>query len=108
MQAHARRCLRLQRKEAGGAEGSDRHDDRAPAERAGEQVEGVEDRPLVLPLGTTGLVLELPAHQVLRDWTLPHFYFHVVTAYDILRHHGVPLGKPDYMNHVSHAIRKSE
>lgn len=70
--------------------------------------EGVEDRPIVAPLGTTGLILELPTHQFLRDWTLPHFYFHVVTAYDILRHHGVLLGKPDYMSHISHAIRKSE
>ena len=59
--------------------------------------EGVEDRPTVTPLGTTGLILELPTHQLLRDWTLPHFYFHVVTAYDILRANGVELGKRDYM-----------
>ena len=70
--------------------------------------EGVEDRPIVAPLGTTGMILELPTQQFLRDWTLPHFYFHVVTAYDILRHHGVALSKADYVNHVRHAIRKSE
>jgi hypothetical protein len=70
--------------------------------------EGVEDRLLVVPLGATGMILELPTHQLLRDWMLPHFYFHVVTAYDILRHHGVALGKADYISHVSHAIRKSE
>jgi hypothetical protein len=29
--------------------------------------------------------------------TLPNFYFHVVTAYDILRHSGVDLGKSDYL-----------
>lgn len=69
---------------------------------------GAEERPLVAPLGTTGLILELPTHRFLRDWTLPHFYFHIVTAYDILRHHGVALSKADYVNHVSHAIRQGQ
>jgi hypothetical protein len=27
---------------------------------------------------------------------VPNFYFHVTTAYDILRHNGVPLGKADF------------
>ncbi|HWA30624.1 MAG TPA: DUF1993 domain-containing protein [Rhizomicrobium sp.] len=36
----------------------------------------------------------------LRDWSLGHFYFHMVTAYDILRNQGVELGKRDYMAHV--------
>jgi hypothetical protein len=31
------------------------------------------------------------------DFALPNFYFHVTTAYDILRHKGVPLGKRDYL-----------
>jgi len=26
--------------------------------------------------------------EFLRDWAPPHFYFHIVTAYDILRHEG--------------------
>ena len=30
-------------------------------------------------------------------YCIPNFYFHVVTAYDILRHKGVPLGKTDYL-----------
>jgi Domain of unknown function (DUF1993) len=29
-------------------------------------------------------------------WTLPHFYFHLITAYDILRHNGVVIDKQDY------------
>jgi len=33
----------------------------------------------------------------LRDWTLPNFYFHAVTAYNILRHNGVELGKRDFL-----------
>jgi hypothetical protein len=33
----------------------------------------------------------------LLSFTLPNFYFHAATAYDILRHKGVPLGKRDYI-----------
>lgn len=33
----------------------------------------------------------------LLGFGLPNFYFHVVTAYDILRHLGVPIGKMDYL-----------
>lgn len=33
----------------------------------------------------------------LTQYALPNFYFHVTTAYDILRHNGVPLGKADYI-----------
>lgn len=32
-----------------------------------------------------------------QGFALPNFYFHVTTAYAILRHKGVPLGKPDYI-----------
>jgi hypothetical protein len=33
----------------------------------------------------------------IRQWILPNFYFHVTTAYAILRHNGVELGKADYL-----------
>lgn len=33
----------------------------------------------------------------LRIWAIPNFYFHVTTAYNILRHNGVPLGKADFL-----------
>ena len=66
---------------------------------------GAEDRDIKLPLGD-GLELQLQGYQYLRDWALPHFYFHVVTAYDILRHRGVEIGKRDYLNHVGYAIRR--
>ncbi len=33
----------------------------------------------------------------LFNYGLPHFFFHVVTAYDILRHNGVEVGKKDYV-----------
>jgi hypothetical protein len=44
--------------------------------------------------------------QYLRDWSLPNFYFHVVTAYDILRNQGVQIGKQDYLAHAAYAIRQ--
>lgn len=47
----------------------------------------------------------MKGHQFLRDWTLPHFYFHVVTAYDVLRHNGIDIGKRDYVGNVGGYIR---
>src|SRR5258708_7947049 len=41
--------------------------------------------------------LNLTASQYLTRFALPNFYFHVTTAYDILRHSGVVLGKRDYL-----------
>ncbi|MGO9451540.1 MAG: DUF1993 family protein [Candidatus Binataceae bacterium] len=67
--------------------------------------EGAEDRDIKLPL-LNNLVLEMKGFQFLRDWALPHFYFHIVTAYDILRHNGVDIGKRDYLSHVGSAIRQ--
>ena len=36
----------------------------------------------------------------LVGFALPNFFFHVTTAYAILRNAGVPLGKPDYLQHL--------
>jgi hypothetical protein len=58
--------------------------------------EGAEDRKIIIP-GPGETVFEMTGLQYLRDWALPHFYFHVVTAYDILRHSGVAIGKRDYV-----------
>jgi hypothetical protein len=49
--------------------------------------------------------LEMQASEFVRDWALPHFYFHIVTAYDILRHNGVALGKRDYAGHVGRYLQ---
>ena len=48
-----------------------------------------------------GRVFELNALEFAQHWSIPHFYFHVVTAYDILRHVGVPLGKRDFMSGIT-------
>jgi hypothetical protein len=66
---------------------------------------GAEDREIRIPMPGNSGAFEMNGLQFLRDWALPHFYFHVVTAYDILRHNGVELGKRDYMSHVARYIR---
>jgi hypothetical protein len=52
-----------------------------------------------------GMVFDLTAEQYVRDWTLPQFYFHVMTAYAILRSHAVELGKADYVAHMFSYLR---
>jgi hypothetical protein len=47
-----------------------------------------------------GLYLELSGAAYVNDFLIPNFYFHLVTAYDILRMVGVPIGKRDYMMHL--------
>lgn len=42
-------------------------------------------------------VLKFKTLEFLTQFALPNFYFHLTTAYDILRHKGVPLGKMDYL-----------
>lgn len=63
-----------------------------------------ETRAIAFPL-MGELSVEFNGEQFLRDWTFPNFYFHLVTAYDILRNQGVQIGKPDYMAHVGYAMR---
>ncbi len=48
-----------------------------------------------------GAETTLTAAQYLQQRSLPNFYFHVTTAYDILRHNGVPIGKRDFLGPVS-------
>jgi len=57
-----------------------------------------------LPIGMT---FDLTAEQYARDWALPQFYFHVMTAYAILRAQGIDLGKADYVAHMFAYLRRS-
>ena len=67
--------------------------------------EGAEDRQITIEL-PGDLVLEMDGGQLLRDWALPNFYFHLVTAYDILRKEGAEIGKKDYLARVGPFIRQ--
>lgn len=52
-----------------------------------------------------GMIFDLTAQQYVRDWALPQFYFHVMTAYAILRAQGIELGKADYAAHMFAYLR---
>ena len=52
-----------------------------------------------------GMVLDVTAERYARDWALPQFYFHVVTAYAILRAQGIVLGNADYAAHMLSHMR---
>lgn len=50
----------------------------------------------------------LPADEYVADYLLPNFYFHLVTAYDILRANGVAIGKAEYMAHLRDRVIPKE
>ncbi|WP_428628668.1 DUF1993 domain-containing protein [Sphingopyxis sp.] len=52
-----------------------------------------------------GMAFDMTARTYVRDWAQPQFYFHLVAAYSILRHMGVPLGKADYVGYVTRYLR---
>lgn len=52
-----------------------------------------------------GLIFDLSVEQFARDWAIGQFYFHVMTAYAILRHCGIELGKADYVAHMFTYLR---
>ena len=57
--------------------------------------EGAEDRKIVLQTGKGEF--EFTGEGYLATFAIPNFYFHMTTAYNILRHNGVELGKVDYL-----------
>jgi hypothetical protein len=59
-----------------------------------DEVNGWAGKDLDLQIGPRRLAFTSEAY--LLSFALPNFYFHAVTAYDILRNNGVPLGKGDY------------
>jgi hypothetical protein len=65
---------------------------------------GAESRRIAFPM-QGAISFESNGLEFLRDWSLGHFYFHAVTAYDILRHEGAPIGKRDYMSNLAPHIR---
>lgn len=59
------------------------------------QFEGSEARAIKLNFGSFSP--EFKGDEYLLTFALPNFYFHLVTAHDILRNQGVPVGKLDYL-----------
>ena len=56
-----------------------------------------------LPIGSAHFNTAL---EHMQQWVMPHTYFHVTTAYNILRHKGVPLGKSDFLGMVNMRLEK--
>lgn len=61
--------------------------------------DGAEDRTVELKF-PNGMGYRFDGRQYLTGFALPNFYFHVTTAYAILRVQGVALGKPDFLQHL--------
>ena len=58
-------------------------------------LEGSETRDIKIPLRDR--TLEFKGLPYLQHWAIPNFYFHFVTAYNLLRHNGVDIGKRDFL-----------
>jgi hypothetical protein len=62
------------------------------------QLDGTEEKDIVVKRGD--VETHYQGMQYLLGNALPNFYFHVTTAYNILRHNGVEIGKRDYLGKV--------
>jgi hypothetical protein len=64
-----------------------------------EQLTGSEDRTITVKTRHTSH--SFPGLVYLRHWAIPNFFFHATTAYNLLRHNGVEIGKADFLGKVS-------
>jgi hypothetical protein len=60
-----------------------------------EQFEGSETKNIELKLPNR--IMQFVGRDYVLGFALPNFYFHVTTAYNILRHNGLVIGKPDFL-----------
>jgi hypothetical protein len=58
--------------------------------------EGAEDRDLKIPAGPDRF-LDFKGLDFVQRWAIPNVFFHITTAYAILRHNGVEIGKRDFL-----------
>lgn len=61
-----------------------------------EQIDGREAVEITFPVGRDA-TRTMSGQAYLLHWATPNIFFHVTTAYDLLRQAGVPLGKADYL-----------
>ncbi len=57
---------------------------------------GSEDKEITFPVGPVNS-RTMQGEAYLKHWVLPNMFFHITTAYAILRHNGVVIGKQDYL-----------
>lgn len=60
-----------------------------------QQLEGSESKQVTITIRKVDI--QFIGLDYLQKWVLPNVYFHVTTAYNILRHQGVELGKSDFL-----------
>jgi uncharacterized protein len=60
-----------------------------------KKMEGMENREITFPAGDRKVTLK--GGDYLLHFSMPNFYFHLTTAYDILRNNGLEIGKADFM-----------
>jgi uncharacterized protein len=63
-----------------------------------DSFKGAETRDITLKAGTNEF--KFKGLEYASNWVFPNFYFHATTAYDILRHAGVEIGKRDFLGGV--------
>jgi hypothetical protein len=63
-----------------------------------DEVNALEGKDVTFAIGD--FKMPFTAENFLMSFSLPNFYFHATTAYDILRSKGVPLGKRDFMGQM--------
>jgi hypothetical protein len=63
------------------------------------QIDGTEGKEIVVKVG--GQDTPFKGMQFLLARAIPNFYFHVTTAYDILRHNGLDVGKKDFLGNTT-------
>lgn len=62
------------------------------------QFDGAETRDITIQLRGTPTVFK--GQPYLLHYAMPNFYFHTTTAYAILRHNGIEIGKPDFIHQI--------
>lgn len=67
-------------------------------DRAG--LEAMADQTVVFSIPSRGVEMPFTVADFLLSFSLPNFFFHVTTAYNLLRARGVPIGKMDYLGQL--------
>ena len=71
---------------------------------AADELDTYTHQPVAIEL-PNGMIFDMTGEQYARDWALAQFYFHLNTAYSILRNQGIELGKADYVQHMFGYLR---
>lgn len=74
------------------------------ADLAPDALDAETERPVTIEL-PNGMAFDMTGAQYARDWALAQFYFHLNTAYAILRNQSIELGKADYVKHIFAYLR---